>query len=442
MSTVTADTDAAPIPDEARAVLWVRSLLYQSPPSGELVAVLEGAGVAPPQGRRWTVPVVAALETDLIRQGLLSPSRELPSARLHPTTVEAVAGPLGPALVQAVRALAESGGAGGDEAIRQLRLDIYTNDDAAFRQRLTGNLFLAALLSQFLGDWFADAPVTFDWLVGRAPLFRLGVFDVKLESFLLTGAADPELAAILAHVRAHQYDPGYAGIPHAILGWDILSGRLTEARRKLDTLVDFTGFLRPALAASIAFLSGDNVTATNQGRAALIRYRRFRGHENAFFLDYHGLFRLLTRLSVGNRKRFGELRTQIDGILKQSSSYRGGFKAIRALLDVAQGDAAAARSRLESLRRKMPTEPVSAALVGLAEFAVDPDLARRHQHDTAARFERLREVLPLVARIHAEVLAGSADDPTPYRAFLDAPGGDPVIAFTDIVRPRGGGSGG
>ena len=64
-------------------------------------------------------------------------------------------------------------------------------------------------------------------------------------------------------------------------------------------------------------------------------------------------------------------------------------------------------------------------------------MAKKRIKDTAANFEALREVLPLIARIHAEVLERIADKPAAYDAFLrTAPDGAPPIDFLKLVEVK------
>ena len=102
------------------------------------------------------------------------------------------------------------------------------------------------------------------------------------------------------------------------------------------------------------------------------------------------------------------------------------------MLWLVQGLDANARELLTQLREEVGDEPISAACVALAEYAVDPDLARARQADLAERFDQLRDVLPLLARIHAEILARTADSPARYQAWLAETG----QGIADRVHPN------
>jgi superfamily II DNA or RNA helicase len=110
----------------------------------------------------------------------------------------------------------------------------------------------------------------------------------------------------------------------------------------------------------------------------------------------------------------------------------GGLLALQAMLWLVQGLDAKARERLSALRKRMPAPPLAAACVALAEHAVDAEISRAHQADHAARFETLQDVMPLMARVHAEILSQVAARPGPYNAWLAAHPGD--LAFTKIIQ--------
>ena len=73
---------------------------------------------------------------------------------------------------------------------------------------------------------------------------------------------------------------------------------------------------------------------------------------------------------------------------------------------------------LDRLRQIAVREPVSAACLALVEFLIDPALAKARIKDTEARFAALARTLPLVARIHAEILAKISDRPAPLRGLF------------------------
>ena len=70
-------------------------------------------------------------------------------------------------------------------------------------------------------------------------------------------------------------------------------------------------------------------------------------------------------------------------------------------------------------------------------FLIDPSLSAAEIAVSRTWFSSLRDTLPIVARIHAEILAKTDADPGLYRQYLrENPAQGEVIAFTEIVHLR------
>src|SRR5208283_5458040 len=127
-----------------------------------------------------------------------------------------------------------------------------------------------------------------------------------------------------------------------------------------------------------------------------------------------------------------EIQKHLDAIDHEGNPFRAGFQAV--LLHLLRGAEPRARGLLDDLRKFAVHEPLSAACVALSEFLIDPALAKARIKDNEARFAALARTLPLVARVHAEILAKISDRPGPYEDFLrDVLDGGPLIAFTELV---------
>ena len=199
---------------------------------------------------------------------------------------------------------------------------------------------------------------------------------------------------------------------------------------------DPTDVLRNGLEGAIAFLEGDNAAALQHYRAALKLHRKQTGKRKVFLDGVHGLLFLMALLRANEAGLPAEAQAGLDVATRNASPYFAGFLAMQALFWLAQGLEAKARELLRQLRAAMPTEPLSAACIALAEYTMDADLARGHRADLAARFEGLKDQLPLVARIHAEILSEVATTPTPYQAYLAETGSGFGVAFTQLIQTR------
>ena len=136
------------------------------------------------------------------------------------------------------------------------------------------------------------------------------------------------------------------------------------------------------------------------------------------FLD--GVHRLLFRMALLRANEAGlpaEAQAGLDVATRTLRPYSPASSPCRRCSGSHRGSRRR-RELLRQLRAAMPTDPLSAACIALAEYTMDADLARGHRADLAARFEGLKDQLPLVARIHAEILSEVATTPTPYQAYL------------------------
>jgi len=279
-------------------------------------------------------------------------------------------------------------------------------------------------------------PLAVDWLASRQPTIQVGLFDAKVSAFLVTGVPGPDLPALVAHFRAQQGREGFAGIRRVLLHYDLLAGRLDDVQRQLAALGDAHDTTRLSLEGTAAFLAGGNDAALQHYRDA-VKLRRKQGGKRKVFLDgVHGVFFLMALLRANDAGLQSDIQAGIDATLSSPTPYAGSILAMQALLWLVQGLEGKARELLGRLHLTMPAEPFSAACIALAEHAVDADLTRVCRADLAARFERLQELLPLVARIYAEILAEVAEEPGPYRAYLARTSQGLSVTFTALVQTR------
>jgi superfamily II DNA or RNA helicase len=186
---------------------------------------------------------------------------------------------------------------------------------------------------------------------------------------------------------------------------------------------------RSAWEGVLAFLDGRNDAALEHFRTALKLHRKALGKRKIFLDDLPAVFFLMALL----RANEAEIQPALETVLSGPSLYHGAFLALQAVFWLTQGQETKASEMLQRLRESMPAEPLSAACVGLAEVLVDAALARKHRADVALRFEHLQDLLPLIARMHAEVLAEVADKPDPYAAYITRSVPGVAIWFTRLV---------
>ncbi len=425
--------------DGLRQVLRLKSLVVPAVGKSAFADCLLRSGLRDAQGRAWTSRSLNAALEQLTAQGLLTPDLGCPEKLAHAIAVDACAAAEGPAMVAAVRrafppdlVVASWRMQTSPNALpRLLRLAVHANDAAAYgalREQFE-RLNAPSQAVQVLELLFAGASIGVDWVASRAPLLQVALFEAKCVALLSEGASDPDLPALVAHFRAQRGRDGFGPAQNLLRLLDLLAGRLPDTPDLAPG--DATGM---ALAGMQAFLAGRGGEALAAYRAALKLHRKQVGKRSAFLPGMHGMWFLLALLAANDAGLQPEVQSGLTSTLAGPAAQAKGFLAIQALLWQVQGLQAKAREQVEALRAAMPADPLGAACVALAEYAVDPALSRRHRADLATRFEQLRDSLPLIARIHAEILAEVAAAPRPYRAFLDAaPAG---IAFIRLIQIR------
>jgi len=438
----------ARLPAGPKLVLRLKSLVFLPTNKTAFLDCLIRSGLRAPDGKAWSPRSVNLVLEELLDEGLLTEDLACSPALLHPVAVDAVAAADGAALAAAVRqafparrslSYYSSVEQLDCDAVRRLiRLAVYANDAAGFSTNwdIHAKKCGASHAPDLLGQLFATVPLAPAWLASRRPAIQLALFDAKLSAFLRTGVPGPDLPALLGHYRAQQDKEGFAAVRPALLLFDLLAGRLDDARRGIAASGDPAGAAWQAVEGTAAFLGGRNEAALQHYRKALKLRRKQAGKRKLFLDGAHGLFFLMALLRAHDAALRAEAQAGIDAALSAPSAYAGGFLAMQAMLWLAQGLEPKARELVQQLRAAAPAEPLSAACVALAEHAVDPSLTQAHQADLDARFEQLKDTLPLVARIHAEILVGVAASPGFYKMFLAEADPGVEVAFTQLIQVR------
>jgi len=407
--------------------------------------------IAGPGAASLTYNMVNPMLNRLLSLGLLNADFACVESLRHRLAIEMIAAPEGGKAAEAVRRIFSAGAnrsfyysysQQSDPGARvRLRLAIYENDGDAFRLAIAGydKAHSRANGPHILEELFADTILDVSWLASRDLDIQFRLFSVKLGRLLSTGQATTDMPALLAHYRDHEDTPGHAEFKWALLRVDILAGELVAAKRKILSMPEASPETAPSaqhlLLGSVKFLEGRNDEAIAEYRQALKLYAKEIGRRKVFFEGSNGLFFLLALIRANDSTLHAEIQKHLDAIDHEGNPFSAGFQAILALLHLMRGAEPRARALLDHLRQIAVHEPVSAACVALAEFLIDPARAKARIKDTDAHFAALARALPLVARVHAEILAKISERPGRYEDFLrDAPDGGPLIAFTELVK--------
>ena len=434
-----------------KLLMRLKSLLYFASEPPAFLECVRRVHNRAPSNEAWTQSLISAHLNDLTRLGLLYSDQACHPAAAHFAAMDAAASADAKMLFAAVRHsfpveapdryyYAYRINLRREALFRLARLGIYDNDVDAFvagRDKLEKDLapFRA---SQFLAAVFAHETLDPEWLASRMPEIQDALLEARCLAFGARNIPGVDLPDVVAWYHANQRRPGLEKLSDLVPRYHLMRGDLTAARAALKGLDPGTNSSHAAVEGALAFLEGQNDTALLHFRAALKSLRKTLGRRKVFLDGIFGIFFLLALLRVNDPKSHAEIQSALDAALAtpEDNHYARGFLAIKVLLWLSQGLEQKARGTLAICREVMPLEPISAACVGLAEYAVDRELAEIQIADHEQRFQALRDLCPLIARIHAEILTKVARDPSPWLAWLDSPEGKRLIAFTGLMQVR------
>src|SRR5689334_19155586 len=263
----------AGLPAVDKTVMRLKALIGAATTKTAFFNAMRATEIRAPDGKAWSVGALNPILDRLQKKGLLGEDYACVPSLLHPITVDTIDGVEGKVLIKAVHSAFPADNRRGayysysmqadDDALRRLRLAIYENNEAEYVRLLDqyNKDYNPAQGPHHLEQLFLGTSLGVDWLVQRAIRIQYIAFCIKLNGFLQSGVADPDLAPMLAHVRKHQEESEYEAFRSELLQADLLAGRLSEATAKIAGIADEHGFLRPVFQGTVDFLSGRNEAA-------------------------------------------------------------------------------------------------------------------------------------------------------------------------------------
>jgi hypothetical protein len=430
----------------SQMVLRLKALIGAPVTRGAFIEVLRATGIRTPDGKAWSAISLNPLMDRLRSQGLLEDDLTVPDPLMHRMAIDAAGSRDARAFAAAIAQVLPArpvpqysymprNTIEPNATLRLMCLAVYTNDAAAFAEN-------SGLLDQALGQGAAVAQVTRafglealepDWVASRAGAIRAGLLGARIEALLLAGSSDDSTAPIIAHARAVRDRDGFASVNDTLIRLDLLCGITDRAARGEG---GSTPFRAQAMRAAALFLQDRNAEALALFRDALKDLRKQAGKRKLFTSAEPGVLHFLALLRAGDAPALKEAQQGIDILTgpDAGSAYRGAYFAMQVLVWLAQGLDAKARELLAELRKSDSPEPLSGACIALAEYALDAELSRRNQALFAEDFDKFADMLPLVGRVYAEILARVAARPQRYQTWLDA---DPTaVRFTELIAAR------
>ena len=433
------------LPLGQKMVLRLKSLLRPAASPAELVECLKATGVRTPSGKAWTAPLVSVLQDELRHAGLLTRESACLPELVHAVAVEATTGPEASALAAAIRRVFAAqvttyyGVTMRPEVLgRLMRLAIYLNDDADFILRAeTASKYLGPYaIPAVLADGFVGVALDANWIASRHPPIRAAVLEVKLNLLIAAGDAGPDTPAIIELCDRHRGEKGFDHLEGLLQYYDLIAGRLANLRATAQAAGDDMADRKQSLLGAVAFLEGRNDAAITHYRDALKLRRKRLGRRKLFLEAEHRIVFLMALLHANDPRLHAEIKTGIEVAMGESpyAASERGLRAILAIFTLVQGIEAEARRMVTEVRKIQASDPFGTACVALAEYAIDPVLSLAHQDELAQQFNRTRDALPLIASIHAQILAAVGPHPEPYQAWLAAL--PQAVMFTRLIQTQ------
>ena len=317
---------------------------------------------------------------------------------------------------------------------RRFRLAIYANDIAEFARlyKLVDDAASDFSDCRTVTQFLAGFPLDLRWLETLHPAIGDMFAEHAVRMFVEEGRTG-DTTAIVQRYAGAALPEDKSSFQKLLLRFDILSANFERARRRIQALPESEAHLAAAHEASIAFLTGDNAAALAGFRNALKLLRKSCGRRKVMLEAEAGLFYMLALLRTQDPDLHAELRGLIDAATVVVTPFFLAHRSMEALLDLIEGRHDKARDMVERLLKQDAKCPAANAAVALAALFIDAALVRKHAAHHEAEYNRFAQSMPVLARIHAEILSRIASDKALWRERAGEMGGKSITAFTEIV---------
>jgi hypothetical protein len=397
-------------------ILHLKALIGAATAKTVFVDCLNRVGEARSWSNQTLTPVLNSLRARHFLTEILTCQPEL----MHRLTADAIASAEGFDLVCAVNAILPpdadrsyyyDGPAVQISTARWMRLAVYLNDEAEYT-RLQSIRDRYRDLPDIMIQEFAHVAVGAEWFASRVPFFQRMIVSAKEYGLIATGTVTSDYGALVEICR---HSPELE-----VLCWHIVAGFYVFTLR-LDALAEFITVAPDGLSPDLpmvfraihALLSGDVANAVPLFGEALVLYRKAHRKRKIQLPGYRGLLYLCALIAANHAGLHAEIQDALD-----TKAVSLGHFALWALLELARNREAAARravaSGVAAMAGHHSPAPLSAALLAVSAFVIDPALAKKFAELLLPIFPRIEKSMPLAARALAEVLAVIADKPKPY----------------------------
>ncbi len=430
------------LPEPAKLILRLKSLIYFYTPPGSFVHCLNSGGFRTQAGKVWSLTALQPHLDTLRQRKLLSPGDRCIADLMHAVALDALTSPEAAQMVKAVqRGLPvptvfyswERTEQAAEALVRLARLAIYANDEAAFTAAMDDGIKSFTGFQDILASLFISLRMATDWIESRAPAMQPILLSAALVALVHYGQAGDDRAGLLRLCQARRHQPGHDRVASLLLRHDLLSGNLGALRDAITTPGDAPDHQTMLLQGAVAFLEGRNAEAVALYRDALRALRKAVGKRAIFLGQEHRILFLLALLGEKDPARHGDIEAGLKLLNNPNRPPDHGGLALDAALAIVLGKDPVAAEILRPLETAQISEPLAAACVVLARYWLNADWPRPQVDALARAFTQMRDVQPLIACIQAQVLVRVSREPAAYRAWLANNLTGVTVDFTELV---------
>lgn len=357
----------------------------------------------------------------LVSRGLALPYEGCHPLLLHPLTIAELQGPEAEKRLAAARASIRHEGFYLDEEVAGdlLRLDFYgpAETDAVSHMKEFSARFGEQFFSVFLVATFGPAELGIPWLSSRRVETQVLLAHVKATAAIYLPAPPPDIREVSSYFRERRNQPEFAPAVSVLADVDLLSFRLDEARQAVEAHPGSPW--AHSVQATIAFLRGDLDGALRFYREALAKETAERPKAKLRMLDARGVFFRLCLVLEGSPGSLDEALKFCSGGPKARHPLSRHFASVEALAWFRKGLLDRAKAALSAERNRPASSGVlGEALLALAEWLIEPGIARTARSDLERAFSTSMPSFPVIGRVYAEILDAMSPRDSAYRDYL------------------------
>ena len=312
-----------------------------------------------------------------------------------------------------------------EELFCALRLSIYENDEKAFielaRQISPDSMF------NFFTDLFLEEDMDLAWLEKRFIEIQQLILHLKLHTFCEYGKIPDQIPGLLAHYLPLRDKPAYKNFNHALLFYDVLSVNIKWADQTL--LLNQGSPYNLEMHGLVHFLTQENANAISNFENSLKLLRKTTGKNNVSMHILGTSCYILALLKTQDRNSYKKIQTVLDKAKKEGDLYIIA-EALQNVLWKLQG--LTANKTNDDLLRHAKLPPVTIAILALTDYWIDKDRFNRTEYKK--HFLRVKDTLPLIGYILAEILHDLDPNIKEYGDYLQAGKFTGIVSFINCIQ--------